>query len=78
MQTAFPAKSRFSTIQKQKRGTGVVIDSESHLIRTFKTRLLFAPLAVRVQTDCSAFPFYTATKSFKRIHITLFCFLNYN
>ena len=33
-----------------------------HLSCTCKTSLLFAPLAVRVHTGCSAFPFYTPTK----------------
>ena len=42
--------------------TGVVIDSKLHPSRTCKTSLLFAPLAVRVQSGCSAFPFYTLTK----------------
>ena len=44
--------------------TGIVIDSEPHLSRTCKTSLKFAPLAVHVHTGCSAFPFYTQTKSF--------------
>ena len=30
--------------------------------RTCKTSFLFAPLAVRVHTGCSTFPFYTPTK----------------
>ena len=42
--------------------TGVVIDSEPQLSRTCKTSLLFAPLAVCVNTGCSAFPFYTPNK----------------
>ena len=37
--------------------TGVVIDSEPQPSRTCKTSFLFALLAVRVQADCSAFPF---------------------
>ena len=41
--------------------TGIVIDSESQPSRTCKANLLFAPLAVRVQAGCSAFPFYTPT-----------------
>ena len=36
--------------------TGGVIDSQPH------PSLLFAPLAVRIQAGCSAFPFYTSTK----------------
>ena len=44
--------------------TSVVIDNEPHLSRTCKTSLLFAPLAVRVQAGCSAFPFYTPTEPF--------------
>ena len=40
----------------------VLIDSEPHLSRMCKANLLFAPLAVRVQAGCSAFPFYTPTK----------------
>ena len=40
-----------------RRDTSIVIDSELHLSRTCKTSLLFAPLAVRVHTGCSAFPF---------------------
>ena len=42
--------------------TGVVIDSEPHLSLMYKTSLLFAALAVRVQAGYSAFPFYTPTK----------------
>ena len=38
--------------------TGVVIYSEPHPSRTFKTSFLFAPLAVSVQAGCSAFTFY--------------------
>ena len=41
---------------------GVVIDREPHRSCKCKTSLLFAPLAVRVKTGCSAFPFYTPTK----------------
>ena len=37
--------------------------------RTSKTSLLFAPLAVRVHTGFSAFPFYTPTKLLLRFHI---------
>ena len=48
--------------------TGVVIDSEPHLSRTCKTSLLFAPLAVRVQAGCSAFPFYTPSKPLKKLY----------
>ena len=48
--------------------TGVVIDSEPHRSRTCKTSLLFAPLAVRVQAGCSAFPFYTPAKPLKRLY----------
>ena len=48
--------------------TGVVIDSELHLSCTCKTSLLFAPLAVRVQAGCSAFPFYTPTKPLIRLY----------
>ena len=36
--------------------------------RTCKTSLLFAPLAVRVQAGCSAFPFYTPTKPLIRLY----------
>ena len=32
------------------------------------TNLLFAPLAVRVQVGCSAFPFYTPTKPLIRLN----------
>ena len=57
--------------------TGVaVIGSEPHLCRMCKTSLLFAPLAARVYTDCSAFPFYTPTKPLIQLHIkykTVFC-----
>ena len=48
--------------------TSVVIDSEPHLSRTCKTSLLFAPLAVRVYTGCSAFPFYTLRDSLKTVN----------
>ena len=36
--------------------------------RTCKTSLLFAPMAVRVQAGCPAFPFYTPTKPLKRLY----------
>ena len=49
--------------------TGGVIDSEPHLSPTCKTSLLFAPLAVRVHTCCSAFPFYTPTQPLIQLHI---------
>ena len=51
--------------------TDVVIDSEPHSSCTCKTSLLFAPLAVRVHTGCSALLFYsyTPTKPFIRVHI---------
>ena len=48
--------------------TGDVIDSEPHLSLTCKTSLVFAPLVVRVQTGCSAFPFYTPTKLWIRLY----------
>ena len=51
-----------------RSGTVVVIDSEPHLIRTCKTSLLFAPVAVRVQAGCSAFPFDTRTKPLIRLY----------
>ena len=47
----------------------VVIDSEPHLSCTCKSSFLFAPLAVRVQTACSAFPFCTPTKPLIRLNI---------
>ena len=34
-----------------------------------QTSLLFAPLAVRVYTSCSVFPFYTPTKPLIQLHI---------
>ena len=49
--------------------TGVVIDSEPHRSRTCKSSFLFAALAVRVHTGCSAFPFYTPTKPLMRLNI---------
>ena len=49
--------------------TGVVIDSEPHLICMCKTSLLFAPLAVCVQTGCSTSPLNTPTKQLIRLHI---------
>ena len=49
--------------------TGVVIDREPHPSRTCKASLLFAPLAVNVQTCHSTFPFYTPTQPFIRLHI---------
>ena len=48
--------------------TGVVIDSEPHPSHTCKASLLFAPLAVRVQAGCSAFPFYTPTLPLLRLY----------
>ena len=39
-----------------------MIDNEPHLSHMCKTSFLFAPLAVRVQAACSAFPFYILTK----------------
>ena len=47
----------------------VVIDSEPHLCHTCKASLLFAPVAVRVHTGCSAFPFYPPTKPFLQLNI---------
>ena len=52
-----------------KCNAGVVIDSEPHLSCTCNTSFLFAPLAVRVHTDCSAFPFCTPTKPLIRLNI---------
>ena len=49
--------------------TGLLIDSEPHLSCPCKTSLLFAPLAVRVFTGCSAFTFYTPTKPLILLHI---------
>ena len=49
--------------------TGAVNDSEPHLSRTCKTSFLFAPLDVRFHTGCSAFPFYTPTKTFIRLSL---------
>ena len=43
--------------------TGVLIDSEPH-----PSCRLFAPLAVRVQAGCSAFPFYTLTQPLIRLY----------
>ena len=40
-----------------KKCTGFMIDSESHLSGMCITSFLFVPLAVRVHTGCSAFPF---------------------
>ena len=51
--------------------TGVVIDSEPHLSRTCKTSLVFAPLAARVQADCSAFPFYSLTKPLIQLYFNI-------
>ena len=48
---------------------GVVIDSKQYLIHMCKASLVFAPLAVCVQTGCSAFPFYTPNKWLIRLHI---------
>ena len=48
--------------------TGVVIDNWPHLSRTCKTSFLFAPLSVRVDAGCSAFPFYTPTKPLIWLH----------
>ena len=47
--------------------TGVVIDSEPHLSCMCKTSFLFAPLAGRVHTGFSAFPFCTPTKPLIRL-----------
>ena len=54
--------------------TGVVIDSEPDLIHMCQTSLLVAPLAVRVHTGCSTFPFYTPTKPLIWLHIKYKCF----
>ena len=48
--------------------TGVVIDSKPYLIDTCKTSHVFAPLAVSFHAGCSAFRFYTPTKSLIRLH----------
>ena len=60
-----------------RNDTGVVIDNEQHMSRMCKTSLLFAPLAVRVHTGHSDFPFYTPTKSSIDyiLNTKLFCFL---
>ena len=41
--------------------TGVVIDSEPHLICTSDLHVQIKPLVCRAHTDCSAFHFYTNT-----------------
>ena len=56
-------------VSKIKSDTGVVIDSEPYPSRTCKTSLLCAPLAVRLHTGCSAFPFCTPTKPLIQLHI---------
>ena len=52
-----------------RSNAGVMNDSEPHLSRTCKTSLLSAPLAVRVQAGCSAFPFYNPTKPLRRLYL---------
>ena len=52
--------------------TDVLIDSEPHRSRMCKTSLLFASLAVRVRSGCSAFLFYTLTKPLIRLPIKVF------
>ena len=52
-----------------KSDTCVVIDSDPQLSRRCKTSLLFAPLAVRHQAGCSAFPFYTLTKLLLQLYL---------
>ena len=49
--------------------TDVVIDSEQHLSRMCKARLLLFSIDFRVYTRCSALPFYTPTKWLTRLHI---------
>ena len=60
-QAHLPLQMLRTSISFAKSDTGVVIDSEPNLSRTCKASLLFAPLAVRVQAGCSAFPIYTPT-----------------
>ena len=62
-QTHVPVNTLRTLNSFTRSGTGVVIDSKPHL------SLLFAPLAGRVHTGCSAFPFYTPTKPLIRLHI---------
>ena len=68
-QTHLPVQYARTLKSFVRSDTGVVIDSEPHQSRTCKTSLLFAPLAFGVHTGCSAFPFYTPTKSLIRLHI---------
>ena len=63
---------------EHRSDTGFVIVSEPHLSRTYKASLLFALLAVRVHTGCSAFPFFTQTKPLIRLHILHNCFFFLN
>ena len=52
-----------------RNDTVVVTDSEPDLSCTCKTSFLFGPMAVRVHTGYSAFPFYTPTKALIQLHI---------
>ena len=68
-QAHLPMQDALNTISFAMNDTGIVIDSEPNPGRTCKTSFLFAPLADRVHTDCSAFPFCTPTKPFIPFHI---------
>ena len=60
----------FETVHSLMNYTNLIDNCQAHLPMQYasnielirKTSLLFAPLAVRVQSGCSAFPFYTSTK----------------
>ena len=57
-----PCNKLQTSISFTRSDTGAVMDSEPHLSCTYKTSVLFEPLAVCVQAGCSAIPFYTPTK----------------
>ena len=67
-QTYLPVKYALNIELIARSDTCVVIDSEPHPSGTYKTRLVFAPLAVCVQAGCSTFPFYTPTKPLVRLY----------
>ena len=59
-----PCNTLRTSISFARSDTGVMID----LSRTCKTSLLLAPLAVRIQAGCFAFPFFTPTKPLIRLY----------
>ena len=68
-QAHLPRAIRFEHRIHSSEVTRVMIDNEPHLIRTCKTSLFFAPLAVRVHKTVNTLIYFKNPK--------MYCFLNY-